>query len=77
MVDYGRTLGEPSAHRAVGNDIQAFASDSEGPAPSESLRILTRRYVLDPGTRIEAVHIEPNTCGRLKIIITLEAANGV
>ena len=77
MVDYGATLGGPSAHSVTGNDVQAFAPDGEAPAPSESLKILTRRYVLDPGTCIETVHIGPNRYGRLKIIITLEAADGV
>ena len=81
MADHGPTLGAavggPSAHSVTGNDVQAFAPDGEVPAPSKSLETLTRRYVLDPGTRIEAVHIGPNRYGRLKIIITLEAADGV
>lgn len=78
MINYGPTVGGAiSAQSAAGNDAQ-FASDGEAPAPSsESLRTLTRRYVLDPGTRIEAVHMGPNGYGRLKIIITLEAADGV
>ena len=47
------------------------------PVPSESLRTLTRRYVLDPETLVEAVHIGPNRYGRLKVIITLEVPDGV
>jgi hypothetical protein len=60
----------------MGNDVQ-FAPDGETPVPSERLRTLTRRYVLDPETLVEAVHIEPNRYGRLKIIITLEVADGL
>jgi hypothetical protein len=44
---------------------------------SESLKTLSKRYVLDPGTSIETVQIESGRCGRLKIIITLEAADGI
>lgn len=57
--------------------MQASVPDGEAPAPSDGLRTLTRRYVLDPGTRIETVDIGPNQCGRRKITITLEAADGV
>jgi hypothetical protein len=82
MVDHGPTLtGGASAHSAAGNAVQTFvAPDDEAPASSESLRSLTRRYVLDPGTRIETVqtvNIGPNRYGRLKIIIALEVADGV
>ncbi len=81
MVDYGPAFGGPSAHNAEGSSVQTFApgSDdaSEAPAPSESLRTLTTRYVCDPGTRIETVNIGPNRDGRLKIIIALEVADGV
>lgn len=77
MVDYGPTLGGASAHSATANGVRGFASDGEAPAPSESLGALARRYVLDPGTRIESVHIGPNRYGRLKVIIMLDAADGV
>jgi hypothetical protein len=75
---YGPTLGlgGASAQSATGHDVQ-FSPDGEAPAPSESLRTLSRRYVLDPGTRIETVNIGSNRYGRLKITITLEAADGV
>ena len=74
MVNYGLT-GGATAHSAAGNDVQA--PDGEAPAPSESLRTFTRRYVLDPGTRVETVHMGPKRYGRLKIVITLDAADGV
>ena len=78
MVDYGHSLGgDASAHSAAGDAPQTFAPDEEAPEPSESLRTLARRYVLDPGTRIETVNIGPKRCGRLKIIIALEVADGV
>jgi hypothetical protein len=74
VVNYGLT-GGATAHNAAGNDVQT--PGGEAPAPSESLRALTRRYVLDPETRIETVHMGPNRYGRLKIVITLEAVDGV
>ena len=78
MVDYGPTVAcDASAHSAAGNAQQPFLPDGEAPALSESLRNLTRRYVLDPGTRIETVNIGPNRYGRLKVIIELEVADGV
>jgi hypothetical protein len=77
VVDYGHTLGGASAHSTAGSDVQALARDGEGLAPSESLRTLSRRYILDPGTRIDTVQIGPNRYGRLKVIITLETADGV
>lgn len=78
MVDYGPTLaGGVSAYSAAGNALQTFPPDDEAPALSESLRSLTRRYVLDPGTRIETVNIGPNRYGRMKVIIALEVADGV
>ena len=77
MVNYGPTLGGSSAQSAAGNDVQASVPDGEAPALSDNLRTLTRRYVLDPGTRIETVDIGPNRYGRRKITITLEAADGV
>jgi hypothetical protein len=78
VINYGPALGlgEASAQSAAGHDVQ-FVPDGEAPAPSESLRTLTRRYVLDPGTRIETVNIGLNGYGRLKVTITLEAADGV
>ena len=80
MINYGPTLGlgpgGAGAQSAAEHDVQ-FAPDGEAPAPSESLRTLTRRYVLDPGTRIETVNIGPNGYGRLIVTITLEAADGV
>jgi hypothetical protein len=78
VVDYGPTLaGGASAHSAAGNALPPFAPEGEAPAPSESLRTLTRRYVLDPETRIESVNMGPNRYGRLKMIIALEVADGV
>ena len=77
VVDYGPTLGRASAHSTTWSDVQVLAPDGGGPIPSESLRTLSRRYILDPGTHVETVHIGPNRYGRLKVIITLEIADGV
>lgn len=78
MVDYRPTLvGDASAHSAAGNALQTFAPNGEAHEPSETLKMLTRHYVLDPETRIEAVNIGPNRRGRLKIIVALEVADGI
>jgi hypothetical protein len=77
VVDYGPSLGESSAQSAAGNDVHASVPHGEARAPSEGLRTLTRRYILDPGTRIETVDIGPNRYGRRKIIIVLEVTDGV
>ena len=77
VVDYGPALGGASAHGTTWSDVQALVPDGGGPTPSESLRTLSRRYILDPGTHVETVHIGPNRYGRLKVIITLEVADGV
>ena len=44
--------------------------------PSESLTFFARRYVLDPGTRVDAIHMGTGGYGRLKIVIMLEVADG-
>ena len=64
---------------AVGADAQAFASTAgaEAPVISESLRFFARRYVLDPGTRIDTIHMGTSGYGRLKIVIMLEAVDSV
>ncbi|KAH9992605.1 hypothetical protein BJV77DRAFT_1001830 [Russula vinacea] len=70
-LDTGNVMNGSTAYYqdnriSAGRDLMAgpltcvFAPDGEAPAPSsESLRVLTRRYVLDPGTRIETVHMGP------------------
>jgi hypothetical protein len=77
VVDYGPTFDRSSAQNAAGDDVQVSIPDGEARAPSECLRTLTRRYVLDPATRIETVDIGPNRYGRRKIIIALETADSV
>ena len=77
MVYYGPTPGGANAQSATRNDVQASVSDAEAPAQSESLRTLTRRYVLDQRTHIETIDIGPNRYGRRKIIVTLEVADGI
>jgi hypothetical protein len=43
--------------------------------PSESLNFFARRYVLDPGTRVDAILMGTSGYGRLKIVLTLEVAD--
>ena len=74
VIEYG---GMPSAQRAGAADAQPYASTAQALMYWESLRSLARRYVLDPGTRFDTVHMEPGRYGRLKVVITLEAADGV
>ena len=63
------------------NTQSAGAADSQSTAQAlmywESLRSFARRYVLDPETRFDAVHMEPGRFGRLKVVITFEAADGI
>ena len=68
-----------STRSAAGTDAQPGASTTgaQPPATSESLRFFARRYVLDPGTRIDDIHMGSSGYGRLKIVITLDAADGV
>jgi len=44
---------------------------------SESLRNIVRRYMLDPGTHVDAVQMASNGYGRLKVFVTLEATDGI
>jgi len=44
--------------------------------PSESLKFFARRYVLDPGTRVDDIHMGTGGYGRLKIVMTLEVPDG-
>ena len=64
MVNYGPALNRSSAQNAAGNDVEASVPDGEACASSECLRSLTKRYVLDLGTRIETVDIGPNVAGK-------------
>jgi len=67
-----------ASQSAVGTNAQPFASTAaEAPMISESLRFFARRYVLDPGARIDTIHMETSGYGRLKIVITLEAVDNV
>lgn len=77
MVYYGPTPRGANAQSVAGNDVQAFVPYGEAPTRSESLRTLTRRYVLDQRTHIETIDIGPNRYGRRKIIVTLEVADGI
>jgi hypothetical protein len=59
----------------VGADARPFVctAGAETPVISESLRFFARRYVLDPGSRIDAIHLGTGAgYGRLKIVIVLE-----
>ena len=68
-----------SGQSAVGANVQPFTPTPgvEAPVISESLRLFTRRYVLNPGTRIDTIHMGTSGYGRLKIVITLEAVDSV
>ncbi|KAH9952936.1 hypothetical protein BC827DRAFT_1159497 [Russula dissimulans] len=78
VIEHGRAYGTTSAPSAAGADPHAYAPAAEAPAPvpSESLRNIARGFLLAPGTHFDAVHITSNAYGRLKVFITLEAADG-
>lgn len=79
MSEYGRTSGTTSSHSADEDGTQPYASGAPAGAPSdsESLMLFARRYVLDPKTRVSDIHMGSGNHGRLKIVITLEAADEI
>jgi len=76
-IEFGATYGSIGTQNMVGTEGQPRAQTAEAPAPSGSLKSFARRYILDPGTRIDTVYMGSTEYGRLKVIITLEAADGV
>ena len=79
VIEHGRPYGTTGAPSAAGADAHTYVPAAEAPAPvpSESLRNIARRCVLDPGTHIDAVHMASNGYGRLKVFITLDAVDGI
>ena len=77
MIGYGPPLSTASAQSAGAADVQPYASTAQALASSENFKSFVRRYVLDPGTRFDRVQMEPGRPGRLKVVITLEAADGI
>jgi hypothetical protein len=62
-------------HSEAGVNTQTYAPSIDSPLPSEFLRSLGRRFILDPGTRVNAVNLEASGRGGLKVTITLETAD--
>jgi len=79
VIEHGRTYDTTGGPSAAGADAHAYAPPTEAPAPmsSESLRNIVRRYMLDPGTHVDAVQMASNGYGRLKVFVTLEATDGI
>ena len=46
-----------------------------GPAVTESLRRLAGRYVNNPGSLVNVVHLEPGASGRFQVVIILDVAD--
>jgi hypothetical protein len=75
-------LGRPATGRWDSKDLRPLpqSAGAQPPPTSEGLRFFARRYVLDPGTRIDDIHmvsVSNGYCRSLKIVITLDAADGV
>ncbi|KAI0248299.1 hypothetical protein BJV78DRAFT_823403 [Lactifluus subvellereus] len=81
VVRYSLTPGiadnDGRVHGPATTNAQAHGTAAEGPGSSEALKTLARRYILDPGTNVDIVRMEPSVWGRLKVTITLEVADDV
>ena len=53
-------------------NVQSYAPSIDGPAPSEFLRSLARRLILDLGTRVNVLRMEESGRGGMIVTITLE-----
>ena len=71
MVGQGLTSAA-SVHSEAGGNTQ---HDIDAPVPSEFLRSLARRLILDLATHVKAFNVEASGGGRLKVTITLETAD--
>ena len=61
-------------HSEADTNVQSYAPSIDAPVPSGCLRSLARRLILDLGTRINVLKIEPSGRGGLKVAIALETA---
>ena len=62
-------------HSEAGTNAQSYAPSIDAPVPSEFLRSLARRLVLDLGTRVDVLKMEASGRGGFKVTITLETAD--
>jgi len=66
---------EANVHSAGSTNAQPYAPGIDAPIPSESLRSLARRLILDLGTHVNVLNMEASGRGGLKVTITLETAD--
>jgi len=64
-----------NVYSAAGTNAQPYAPGIDAPAPSEFIRSLARRLILDLGTRVDVLNMEASGRGGLKVTITLETAD--
>lgn len=64
--------GGEGVHGTAAINAQTYGPASEQSGSSECLKSLAKRYILDPGTRVEIVRMESCGRGRLKVMVTLE-----
>ena len=64
-----------NVHSGVGTNAQPYVPGIDAPVPSEFIRSLARRLVLDLGTRVNVLNMEASGRGGLKVTITLETAD--
>ncbi|KAF8263697.1 hypothetical protein EI94DRAFT_1806809 [Lactarius quietus] len=65
----------PNIHSGASTSAQPYATGIDAPVPSEFLRSLARRLILDRGTHVNVLNAEASGSGRLKVTITLETAD--
>jgi hypothetical protein len=74
----GISDGGGSVHSTATINAQTYGPTSEqsgSSGSSECLKSLARRYILDPGTRVDIVRMESCGRGRLKVMVTLEVSD--
>jgi hypothetical protein len=70
----GMSDGGIDVHGASTINAQTYCPASE---QSECLKSLAKRYILDPGTRVDIVRMESCGRGRLKVMVTLEVSDAI
>lgn len=76
MASQGPTPA-PNVHSGAVTNAQHNVPSTGAPMPSESLKSLARRLIIDLGTRVNGLNMEPSGRGGLKVTITLETADVV
>ena len=74
MASRGPTLAA-DVHSRASTNVRPYAPGIDAPVPSESLRSLARRLILDSGTHVNMLNVESSGNDRLRVTITLQTAD--